>query len=152
MDSISKLSPAEKWVILLGGFTLALGLGNFGRALVAIHYAVQLPDVSTTPSLGYLAGMGILWGLLFIVCSIGLSRFREWGRRLTLTSVTLHQGNAWAIRLLFAASDYALRTRLRDLLVSAILLSVFWGSLALPPVKGAFRRRKRDGSPDSIGL
>lgn len=143
MDSISKLAPAEKWVILLGGFTLALGIANLGRALVAIHYAVQLPDVSTTPSLGYLAGIGTVWGLLFIVCSVGLSRFREWGRRLTLMSVTLHQGSAWAIRLLFAASDYALRTRWRDLLVSVILLSVFWGSLALPPVKRSFTRRER---------
>lgn len=145
LGSLGGLTPAQKWVILLGALALGLGLANLGKAVIALQYAARLPALPMTLSLSYLAGMGLLWGITFIVCSVGLSRFREWGRRLTLAAVSLYQAHAWVNRLLFATSDYARRTQLRDLAFSAVLLAAFWGSLIAPPVREIFDDRGENG-------
>lgn len=138
MRILKQLTPAQKWVVALVGVTLALALGNLGRAVVGLRYAARLPDLPMTISLSYLAALGGFWGAVFLICALGLSRFRTWARWATLAAVTLYQGNIWANRLLFSASDYARQTLPRDAVLSTLLLIVFWGLLSLPGVRRAF--------------
>ena len=141
MRALKRLSAAQKWVVVLIVITLALGASNLGKAVVALHYARRLPDLPTTVSFGYLAAVGGFWGVAFVVCSLGLSRFWAWGRWSTLVAVTVYQVHVWINHLLFDASDYARQTRPRDLVLTGTLLLVFWVSLNLPAVRRAFRQR-----------
>jgi len=133
-----KLTLAQKWVIALGLLTLMLGLGNLGGALMALRYAASLPDLPLTASLNYLAAMGGFWFVVFVVCAIGLVCFRVWGRRSALAAVTLYQTHVWINHFLFDASDYARQTRPRDLLLTLLLLALFWGSLSLRGIRRTF--------------
>ena len=132
------LTRPQKWVVVLALLVLALGLGNLGRAGVALRYAVLLPDLPLTVPLEYLAAMGGFWGAALTVCAVGLVRFRPWGRQGTLAAVTLYQAHVWVNHLLFDASDYARQTWPRDLLVTALLLALVWGSLNLRNVRETF--------------
>ncbi len=131
---------SQKVVILLSILTLMLSLGSLGQAVLAVQYSMDLPDLPTTVSLQYLAAMGGFWALVFIACSVGLSLFREWGRRCTLAAVSLYQLNVWVNRLMFSASDYARQTIPRDVALTVILLLVFWVPLSLPRVRQTFER------------
>jgi hypothetical protein len=136
---LKQLTAGQKWVVVLTGLTLALAVGNLGRAVVAVRYASTLPDLPLTAPLSYFAAMGGFWGVVFLGCSVGLSGFRRWGRWATLAAVTLYQANVWVNHLLFATSDYARRATLRNLVLTLALLLVFWGSLNLPAVARTFR-------------
>jgi hypothetical protein len=135
---LKQFTAAQKWVIVLIGLTLVLALGNLGRALVALQYASSPLDLSTTAPLSYFAAMGIFWGLAFFICTVGLSRFRDWGRWSTLAAITLYQAHIWINHLLFNVSDYARRAAPRNLVLTALSLLAFWGLLSLPMVRGAF--------------
>jgi hypothetical protein len=137
---LKQLTMSEKGVILLSALTLILGAANIGRAVLALRYSIRLPDLPMTISLRYFVAMGGFWGITFIVCAVGLSLFREWGRRCTLAVVTLYQMNVWANRLLFSASDYADQTIPRDVALTATLLLLFWIPLNLRQVKRTFKR------------
>ncbi len=140
MSVLGKFTLPEKAVILLSVLTLSLGLANLGRAVVAMRYSAHLPGLPTTVPLQYLAVIAGFWGVTFTACTVGLSFFREWGRRCTLITVTLYQVNAWINRLLFVASDHARRTLPRDLALTLTLLLMVWIPLHLPRVREAFER------------
>jgi hypothetical protein len=125
--------------------TLALGAANLGRGVMALRYFVLLPDLPVAAPLSYLAAMGGFWGIVFLVCTAGLSCFRQWARRSTLAAVTLYHANLWSNRLLLDASEYARRIYPLELVVSLILLLVFWGSLNIPTVRRVFREDNRRG-------
>jgi hypothetical protein len=133
-----KLPIAQKWVIGLGLLTLMLGLGNLGRAVMALRYAARLPNLPLTAPLSYLAAMGSFWFVVFAVCAVGLVGFCTWGRRSALAAVTFYQAHVWVNHLLFDASDYARQTRPRDLVLSLLLLALFWGSLNLREIRRTF--------------
>jgi hypothetical protein len=133
-----KLTFAQKWVIGLGLLTLALGLGNLGRAMMALRYAACLPDLPLTVPLSYLAAMGGFWCAVFITCAVGLVCFCTWGRWSTLAAVTLYQAQVWINHLVFDVSDYAHQTRPRDLALTLFLLASFWGSLSLRGIRKTF--------------
>jgi hypothetical protein len=139
MGILEELTVGQKWVVVLTGLTLALAAGNLGRAIVALRYAFILPELSTTAPLGYFAALGGFWGAVFIACSVGLSRFRDWGRWSALAAAALYQANVWVNHILFDASDYARQVVPRNLVLTGILLLIFWGSLNLPAVRRAFR-------------
>ena len=144
------LTRPQKWVIALGLLVLALGLGNLVRTAMAWHYDALLPDLSLTVPLTYLAAMGGFWGLVFLVCAVGLMRFRPWGRWSTLAAVTLYEVHVWINHLLFDASDYARQTRPRDLLLTLLLLAIIWESLSLRYVRKVLKSPpRRGGSGDS---
>jgi hypothetical protein len=142
VGSLKQLTLPEIGVILLTALLLILGVANVGRAVLALRYSTRLPDLPLTVSLNYLAAMGGFWGATFIICAIGLSLFREWGRRSTLAGVTLYQLNAWANRLLFSVSDYARQTVPRDVFLTTTLLLLFWIPLHLPPIRQLFKRTR----------
>jgi hypothetical protein len=133
-----KLTFAQKWVIGLGLLTLMLGLGNLGRAVMALRYAARLPDLPLTIPLSYLTAMGGFWFVVFVVCAVGLACFCTWGRWSTLAAVTLYQTHVWVNHLLFDASDYARQTRPRDLMLTLLLLVSFWVSLNLRRIRRTF--------------
>jgi hypothetical protein len=133
-----KLTLAQKWVIGLGLLTLMLGLGNLGRAVMALRYAARLPDLPLTVALSYLAAMGGFWLVIFCICAVGLVCFRVWGRRSALAAVTLYQAHVWINRFLFDASDYARQTRPCNLMLTLLLLVLFWGSLSLREIQSTF--------------
>lgn len=147
MSVWKRLTAGQKWVVVLTGLTLTLAAGNAGRAIVALQYLSSLPDLSTMVPLGYFAAMGGFWAVAFIACSVGLSRFRNWGRWFTLAAVTLYEVNVWINHLLFNASDYARRVVPRNLVLTGLLLLVFWGSLNLPSVSRAFDDHERQEQP-----
>jgi len=132
------LTRLQWLVIALGLLVLGLGLGNLGRAVLALRYAALLPDLSMTVSWTYLAVMGGFWGLVFVVCAVGLICFRPWSRWSALAAVTLYESHVWGNHILFDASDYARQTWPRDLLLTLLLLALIWGSLSLHSVRKAF--------------
>lgn len=134
-----RLTLSRSLVIALGLLTLALGLGNAGRAVMALRYAARLPDLRITVSWGYLAAMGAFWGMAFVVCAIGLISFRPWSRWLALAVVTLYEVHVWINHLVFDASDYAHQTRPRDAVLTLLLLGIFWGGLNLGEVRACLR-------------
>ncbi len=140
MSNHDHLTRAQKWVVVLAMVTLALGLGNAGRAAMSAHYAVRLPDLSLTVPWSYLMVTGAFWAVGFIACTVGLLRLRPWGRQLTLVTVTLRQLHIWANHLLFQVADYALQIRPRNLLLTALVLALFWVSLNLRSVRRSFAR------------
>lgn len=123
---------------MLGGLFLALGAANLGRAAMALRYAAPLVDLPLTVSWGYLAALGGFWGLVLSLCALGLFRFRPWARGGALAAVTLYEAHVWLNHLLFDASDYAARTRLLDLLATALLLGLVWWTLSRPAVRRVF--------------
>ena len=129
-------------MIGLSLLTLALGLGNLGRAAMALRYAARLPDLPLTAPLSYLTAMGGFWCVVFAGCAVGLVSFRPWGRWSTLAAVTLYQVHVWVNHLLFDGSDYARQTRPRDLLLTLLLLAFFWGSLNLRGVQKTFEYKE----------
>jgi len=123
---------------LLTGVVLLLaliGLGNLGRAAMALYYARLLPDLPLTVPWVYLAGMGAFWGVMMLACAVGLARRHPWSRQVTLAVATLYQAHVWLNHLLLDASDYARQTRPRDLALSALFLALVWGTLHLPGVR-----------------
>ena len=128
----------QKWVLALALLALVLGLANLARAALALRYATILPDLPMTVSWAYLTAMGGFWGLVFISCAVGLMRFHPWGRWATLIVATLYQAHVWVNHLLFDASDYALQTRPRDLLLTVLFLVLVWGLLNWPGVRRVF--------------
>ncbi len=146
MRVLKNLTLSQAAVILLSLLTLALGLANLGRAMLAVRYLIRLPALPTTVSLYYLAASGGVWAVMLIACTAGLSLFREWGRRGALAAVTLYQMNVWVDRLLFSLSDYARQTLPRDLVLTLLLLLIFWIPLNLPHVKRAFRTGQKQES------
>jgi hypothetical protein len=138
-----RFTPAQKWVMALSLLALALGLGNLVRMVMALRYGALLPELPLTVPLTYLAVMGGLWGLVFLACAAGLARFRRWSRWGTLVAVTLYQIHVWVNHLLFDASDYARQTRPRDVLLTALLLALTWGSLNLRRIRRVFKEREK---------
>ena len=132
------LTRPQKWVVTLALLVLALGLANLVRMGVALRYVFLLPVLPMTVPLEYLAAVGAFWGVVLTACAWGLLRFRRWGRRGTLAAVTLYQAHVWVNHLAFDASDYARQTWLWDLLVTALLLALVWGSLHLRSVQNVF--------------
>ena len=143
MSILKQLTGAQRWVVILTGVTLVLAVGNLGKAIVAVQYAVDLPDLSTTAPLSYFAATGGFWGAVFLTCALGLSGFRDWGRWLTLTAVSLYQIHVWINHLLFNVSNRAREAAPRNLILTILLLFVFWGSLNLPPVRSVFDESER---------
>ena len=135
-----KLTFAHKTVLFMSLLPLALGLGNLVRLGGAVYFALRLPDLPMTVSWTYLATMGGLWGAVFIACVVGLVRFRSWGRWSTLVATTLYEAHVWLNHLLFDASDYAYMVWPRDLVLTALLLVVVWGTLNWPGVRKVFGR------------
>jgi hypothetical protein len=138
--SKKRLTRPQKWVSALALLVLALGLGNLVLAGMMLRYDALLPDLPMTVSLTYLAAMGGFWGLVFIVCTVGLMRFRPWGRWSTLAAVTLYEIHIWVNHLLFDANDYARQTRPRDLVLTLFLLALVWGLLHWPSIRKVFKR------------
>jgi hypothetical protein len=134
-----RLTPSQKWVVLLGLLILALALGNLVRAVMALCYAARLPDLPMTVSWTYLAAMGGFWCAVFLVCVVGLACFRRWGRWSTLAAVTLYEVHVWVNHLAFDASDYARQVWLQDLLLALLLLAFVWGLLSLPGIRREFK-------------
>jgi len=129
----------QKWAIGLALLLLALGLGNLARAAMALRYNLLLPDLPLTTPPVYLAAMGGFWGLVFVVCAIGLVRLWRWSRWFTLAAVTVYEIHVWINRLSFGANDYGHLTRPRDLALTFLLLALVWGLLNWPGVGEAFK-------------
>jgi len=147
----SDLTPPQKGVIALGLLVLALGLGNLGRAVMALYYAARLPDLPMTVSWTYLAVTGASWGITLVVCAVGLIRLRSWGRRGALIGVTLYQIHVWINHLLFDASDYARQTWSRDLVLTLLLLALVWGGLNWSQVRKALNHDEDDEDDEETG-
>jgi hypothetical protein len=140
-----KLTPAQQWVIVLSLLVLVLGLTDLARAALALRYNSRLPNLPLTAPLTYLAATAGFWGLVFVVCAVGLARFRRWGRWGMLAAVVLYEVHVWINRLLFDASDYAFQTRPRDLALTLLLLTLVWVPLNLPSIRRIFETPLRKG-------
>lgn len=131
-----------RWVRAVALLLLALGLGNLGKAGMALRYGGLLPDLPMTVSWTYLAVTGVFWGVALVACGAALWRLWPWARWAAPAVVTLYQAHVWLNHLLFDASDYALQTRPRDLLLSGLLLAFVWGTLR-PSIQRRFRPKRR---------
>jgi len=142
--ALARLSAAEKWVLVIAALTLVLALANLGRAVVAIRYAAQMPELQLRLGLAYAAGTGVFWGTALVICAGGLLTARLWGRLSTLIAVTIYQVHVWVNRICFDASDYARQTRPRDAFFTGGLLLLYWGTLTLRPVRRVFAENARE--------
>jgi hypothetical protein len=135
-----RLAPVQKCVIILSLLVLVLGLLNLARSALTLRYHTRLPNLPLTVPLTYLAATAGFWGLIFIVCAVGLTRFRRWGRWGTLAAVTLYEIHSWINHLLFDANDYAFQTRPRDLALTALLLLLVWVPLCRADIHAVFEQ------------
>ena len=133
-----RITHVQIGLIALSAILFALGLSNWVRMGMALWYAARLPDLPMTVTWSYLAAMGGVWGTVFLVCGVSLVRPLPWARWATLATVTAYEVHVWLNHLIFDASDYARRTRLRDLLLTLALLALVWGSLSLRIVRRVF--------------
>ena len=138
---------SRRWVLGLAFLVLVIGLANLGRAGLTLRYASLLPKLAMTVSWAYLVATTGFWGLVFVACAVGLMCFRPWSRRGTLAATTLYEIHVWINRLLFDANDYARQTRLRDLLLTLLLLVLVWGVLNVPQVRRALGVRRISEMP-----
>ena len=136
------LTRAQKWVLTLSMLVMLLGLANLGRLAMAVHYAQRLPDLPMTVSWTYLALMGAVWCVVFLICAGGLVYFRSWGRWAALISIPLYQVHVWVNHLLFDVSERAGQLRPRDEACTAILLAIAWGLLYAPSIRRVFKSPK----------
>jgi hypothetical protein len=134
-----RLTRAQKWVLAISMLVVLLALANLGRLVMAVYYAESLPDLPMTVSWTYLALMGGVWCVVFFVCAAGLIYFRPWGRWVALVSVPIYQAHIWLNHLLFDASERAGQLWPRDVVCTAILVAIVWGSLHLPRIRSVFR-------------
>ena len=146
--SKKQLLPAQKWVIGLAFLVLTMGLANLGRAGLAVHYAIHLPDLPMTVTWRYLAAMGGFWGIALTACVLGLLRFRPWGRWGAMAAVSLYEIHVWVNHFLFDASEYARRTRPRDLALTGLFLTLVLGTLHWPSVTRVFRTDRGGEVPE----
>ncbi|MBN1179068.1 MAG: hypothetical protein JXD18_07650 [Anaerolineae bacterium] len=134
-----KLTRPQKVVVALAVLFFVLGTMQAGRMALALRTAARLPDLPLTVSLDYLALTSGVWSAALLACAVGLVWFRPWGRWMALGASLAYQAHRWADRLLFDASDYALRTRPRDLVLTVLFLALVWGVLNWPSVRRVFR-------------
>jgi hypothetical protein len=121
---------------------LALGLGNLGRIVRAVYYAIRLPDLPMTVSWTYLAVMGGFWCFAFLVCMVALTRLWFWARWAALVTVTLYQVHVWVNHFLFDANERARQLWPFNVVVSLLLLVVTWVVLNWPSVRKEFARKE----------
>ena len=140
MNQRPSLTNPQKWVIGLSILTLALGLGNLGRAALALRTNALLPGLPTTVPLTYLAALGASWGLTFIICTFGLARFHSWGRRTTLAAAAIYEAHIWLNHFLFDANDHARQIWPRDAILTLLLLVSLWVPLNLSTIRKVFER------------
>jgi hypothetical protein len=137
-----KLTRSQQWIAMLAWVMLALGLGNLARIVMALRYAVQLPDLQMTISWTYLAVMGGFWSVVFLVCMVALMRLWPWGRWTALAATTLYQIHVWVNHFLFDANERARQLWPRDAALTLALLVFVWVVLNLPGVRREFRAKE----------
>lgn len=124
--SLFVLARSSRWqasaALMKGGFMLAFGLGVMGEAIYKMVYPI-MPNVETMGTIGALALIANL------ICFILLYRHR---------SDNLNMGSTWLCSrndlianvgvLLAAGSTYALASRWPDIIVGAVIASLFLSS------------------------
>lgn len=125
-------------VLLLGSVL------NLARAIWAFRQADALPQVplSTSMPMAWLAGMSLVWAIVFALCSFGLWGMRPWGRMGTLIAVTLYHGIIWVNHILFDRSEYAKQEWPFALLHTLVVLVIVWGFLNWPSIRRLFSERE----------
>jgi hypothetical protein len=134
----SKHPKRPRRVTLFGLTVLLLGSGlNLARAAWAWRQTQALTSLPATTSMpmALLAGSSLIWGGVFLVCSLGLWRLRPWGRSGTLFAVTLFHAHIWFNHVLFDRSDYARQVWPFAIVHTLVTLFVVWGFLYWPFVR-----------------
>jgi hypothetical protein len=138
--------PKRSWrVTLFSLAVLLLGGGlNLARAAWAWRQADALADLPepTSMPMTLLAATSLAWGLVFVVCSLGLWRLRPWGRRGTLGAVTLYHVHIWVNHALFDRSDFAKQVAPSAIAQTLVTLLVVWGFLYWPSIRRLFNRQE----------
>ena len=117
---------------------LGLGLGNLARVVRALYYLTYLPDLPMAASWTYLAAVGGVWCVGFLVCVVGLVRVEPWARWATLAAVTLYQGHVWVNHLVLDANERARQLWPCEAVATLGLLVFVWGALNWPDVRKEF--------------
>ena len=140
MDDRKRRKPtlSERWIAMLALTVLLLGLGNLGRIVRAVYYAINLPDLPMTASWTYQAVMGGFWCVVFLVCTVALMRLWPWARWATLATVTLYQVHVWVTHLLFDANERARQVGPCNAVLTLVLLLFVWVVLNWPSVRKKF--------------
>ena len=145
--SLFVLARSARWqagaALAKGGFMLAFGVGVLGEAIYKVFHPV-LPNVET---------MGVIGGIAFaanLVCFFLLYRHR--GDNLNMSSTWLCSRNDLVANvgvLLAAGGAYVLTSRWPDIIVGAIIASLFLGSAmaVLRQALGALRTPPASTAP-----
>ena len=118
-------------VLSIAAFNL---LAVIGRVQVYTVLAALPLDV---PPWALIAGSAV-WGLVFAALALGLWQLRQWARLGTLAAVPLYLAQIWAVRLLFARSDYARVSAPFFAVAHLLLLALVWGLLWRRKVRQSF--------------
>jgi uncharacterized membrane protein (DUF2068 family) len=130
-------------VLLFGG-----GL-NLARAAWAWRQADALTELSASTSMpmALLGGTSLLWGVVFVACSLGLWRLRLWGRTGTLVAVTLFHVHIWLNHAVFDRSDYARQVWPFAVLHTLATLFFVWGFLYRSSIRRLYAEQERIDDP-----
>lgn len=133
-------------VLLLGG-----GL-NLARAAWAWRQADALTELpaSTSMPMALLGATSLVWGVVFVACSLGLWRLRPRARTGTLVAVTLFHVHIWLNHAVFDRSDYARQVWPFAVLHTLAALFFVWGFLYRSSIRRLYAEQGRmDGACES---
>jgi uncharacterized membrane protein (DUF2068 family) len=139
-DSATRKRPWSVTIFSLLVLLLGSGL-NLARAAWAWRQANALADLPrpTSMPMALLAGTSLVWGCVFVVCSLGLWRLRPWGWMGTLVAVTLFHVHIWCNHVVFDRSDYARQVWPFAIFHTLVTLLVVWGFLYWPTVRRLYK-------------
>lgn len=126
-------------VLVLGGCL------NLYRSAQALQQIDALEDWAVKEPLQRLAVTGLIWGLTFIMCAVGLWYQKRWGWVLTPIATSVYHVHIWINHFLFDTSDYARSVWPWALANTMVLLLFVWGFSYLPSIRAVYRKKSRKG-------
>jgi uncharacterized membrane protein len=108
---------------------------------VGVFAWFSLPELSLTVPQSYLLAKNLAWGLISLVAGIGLITGRRWALPLGIWGTLVYTAFQLFDVLVLRSSEYAIRSRLFNVIAAlGILILIEW-FLTRPGVQSYFRRK-----------
>ena len=120
---------------------LYLGVVNLARAALAIDGNTFEQTLPLSIPLPYLAGSGLVWGIVFIAVALGVWWLRPWARKLSLGAIIVYQLHIWINHLVFDTSDYSHQVWPSHIGISVVWIIAVWGFAFLPGIRRLYQPR-----------
>jgi hypothetical protein len=114
---------------------------NLARAALVLNGDSFERTLPLSMPLPYLAGSGLIWGIIFVAAALGVWWLRPWARKLLLAAIVVYQMHIWINHLLFDISGYARQVWPFNAGISSVWIMAVWGFSFLPDIRRLFQPR-----------